>query len=1060
MEAIIDKLKHIPERLDIEVDLIDKTDQEFDFDYGILNSLVKPEKEKTTKLKENVFKNLSPDIDTPTIDEFADIIEWKKHFLKTDIHLRTPDYYLHNREYFTKFINQLLSKYHKQLTKSPQENEDYFIHQKLLQKYLNVYSPYRGLLLYHGLGTGKTCSSIGIAEGFKKTNKIVILTPASLQKNYLKELKVCGDPLFKFNQFWYFKSLDKFPDLIKIADYINVTEECIRKNNGVWFADVNKEDSNYDILNNQQQKSLDFQITTMIKSRYVFINYNGLRLSKWKEYITKNDNNNLFNNKIVIIDEAHNFVSRIVNKLNNPNTLSMQMYHDLMDAENCRIVLLTGTPIINYPNEISVLFNLLRGYIKSFTLSLTYSKPLTLQKIIDILKTDKKTKLLFDYTEYKSASNTLLLTKNPFGFVNRFHSKKYKGIRRDDKKQLYDTIFYNDKNNSIDFLKQVKQVLQKNKIMVNGLKKNTYYKCLPDSLEDFNHLFIDNAFSIKNELMLKRRILGLTSFFENVDKKLMPSFDKEQDIVIQHIKMSKHQFNQYNIIRAEERKQELNSKKNKHKKKNDLYEDTSSTYRIFSRAACNFVFPDKFPRPKPNSKKALNEQQFDNLSTIEQINQSPELMIDDTDKVEEEAKALSSYPEMLEKALTFLKENAQEYLIPSNDGSEKSGLNIYSPKFLQVLKNIQNADYVGLHLVYSQFRTLEGIGIFKLVLESNNFSEFKLFKDEKGEWDFSIGDLQQPRFVLYTGTEDQEQKEIIRNIYNSRWENIPVSLAEKLKQIHENNFFGEIIKVFMITSSGAEGIDLKNTRYVHIMEPYWHPVRTSQVIGRANRLKSHIDLPEKYRTVKVFQYIMYISKEDLKLDDAIELVINDIGKLTNVPDISEDNPETKIKQQINRKIKLYETLLSGKKKPLTSDEALYETSAMKEIINESLLKVIKETSIDCNIHNKKNKDIMCYTSYSTTDENAFVGKPSIEDEDTDKYIKKNIVMVDFKGITITLKGVDYVLKITDENRQFIKNKEMNKLSGELYDVDSIRDKQPILVGNLSIKDGKQNITMV
>ena len=44
---------------------------------------------------------------------------------------------------------------------------------------------------------------------------------------------------------------------------------------------------------------------------------------------------------------------------------------------------------------------------------------------------------------------------------------------------------------------------------------------------------------------------------------------------------------------------------------------------------------------------------------------------------------------------------------------------------------------------------------------------------------------------------------------------------------------GEIIKVFMITSSGSEGINLRNTRYVHIMEPYWHPVRTEQVIGRA-----------------------------------------------------------------------------------------------------------------------------------------------------------------------------------------------------------------------------------
>ena len=33
--------------------------------------------------------------------------------------------------------------------------------------YINLYTPYRGLLLYHGLGAGKTCGSIGIAEGFR-----------------------------------------------------------------------------------------------------------------------------------------------------------------------------------------------------------------------------------------------------------------------------------------------------------------------------------------------------------------------------------------------------------------------------------------------------------------------------------------------------------------------------------------------------------------------------------------------------------------------------------------------------------------------------------------------------------------------------------------------------------------------------------------------------------------------------------------------------------------------------------------------------------------------------
>ena len=107
----------------------------------------------------------------------------------------------------------------------------------------------------------------------------------------------------------------------------------------------------------------------MIFSKYKFINYNGLRYKSLDEE-SKNGTINPFDNKIVIIDEAHNFVSRIVNKLKRPESLAMRLYHFLMSAENCRIILLTGTHIINYPNELGVLYNILRGYIKSFTLKL------------------------------------------------------------------------------------------------------------------------------------------------------------------------------------------------------------------------------------------------------------------------------------------------------------------------------------------------------------------------------------------------------------------------------------------------------------------------------------------------------------------------------------------------------------------------------------------------------------------------------------------------------------------------------------------------------------------
>ena len=67
----------------------------------------------------------------------------------------------------------------------------------------------------------------------------------------------------------------------------------------------------------------------------------------------------------------------------------------------------------------------------------------------------------------------------------------------------------------------------------------------------------------------------------------------------------------------------------------------------------------------------------------------------------------------------------------------------------------------------------------------------------------------------------------------------------------------------MVTKAGAEGIDLKNIRYVHITEPYWHPVRKKQVIGRARRICSHHNLPEKDRTVQVFEYITVFSDQQL-----------------------------------------------------------------------------------------------------------------------------------------------------------------------------------------------------
>ena len=131
-------------------------------------------------------------------------------------------------------------------------------------------------------------------------------------------------------------------------------------------------------------------------------------------------------------------------------------------------------------------------------------------------------------------------------------------------------------------------------------------------------------------------------------------------------------------------------------------------------------------------------------------------------------------------------------------------------------------------------------------------------------------ELAKPSFALYTGTETVEEKEIIRNVFNGDWDKITSSLSNQLREKNVNNNVGEIIKILMITSSGSEGITLKNTRYVHIMEPYWHPVRTDQVIGRARRICSHKDLPMELWTVEVFMYLMKFKDTHLKGDPAAE----------------------------------------------------------------------------------------------------------------------------------------------------------------------------------------------
>jgi ERCC4-related helicase len=62
------------------------------------------------------------------------------------------------------------------------------------------------------------------------------------------------------------------------------------------------------------------------------------------------------------------------------------------------------------------------------------------------------------------------------------------------------------------------------------------------------------------------------------------------------------------------------------------------------------------------------------------------------------------------------------------------------------------------------------------------------------------------------------------------------------------------IKVLLVSSAGGEGLDLKGTKKVQILEPHWNQSKINQVIGRAARYDSHIGLPQREQKVEIEHY--------------------------------------------------------------------------------------------------------------------------------------------------------------------------------------------------------------
>lgn len=195
-------------------------------------------------------------------------------------------------------------------------------HQKIVSRFMNGNTDYKSLLLYHGLGTGKTCSSIAISEKLHATKSIrktlVITRGGAIEKQYIDQL-------------------------------VNV---CVEPKNKYKHQQHNQLNKRIQQIRSKKLYGRFYEFTTYIKF--------AKRINKLKTQSKNNQDfiekiNLLFDRYLFIIDEAHNIRPNF-DKTVNVYTLFHTLFHTINDK---RLLLLTGTPIKDSIVEISYLMNLI-----------------------------------------------------------------------------------------------------------------------------------------------------------------------------------------------------------------------------------------------------------------------------------------------------------------------------------------------------------------------------------------------------------------------------------------------------------------------------------------------------------------------------------------------------------------------------------------------------------------------------------------------------------------------------------------------------------------------------
>jgi hypothetical protein len=713
-------------------------------------------------------------------------------------------------------------------------------HQEFLENYINVATPYNGVLVFQGVGSGKTGAAILVAMGFQdvlrrlhkgdrrqEKKKIMILTPGDkVQDNFKQEI-------FNFKKYFQTKKG------LSPQQILQLEGESQQITGNRYMPDPEK-------ARTSTAEQIIKSVSKKIKNDFEFMNHQAFA-NRIIALIGKNEAGELWNlkpetldetqkkrinrryrNRVMIIDEVHNI------RDNENNIVPPVLEALVQNAENLRIVLLSATPMIDSPREIIYLLNLL---------------------LMNDRRPPLQIKDIFDKVGNFQPNGKKKLEEAALGYISYLRSEtpdRFPVRLVPDGAQIIQPK-YDWKGEELDKEQQMKY--QKiYPIPLSADHYQQYHQAWTDYLNQNNTNQNNNNQNEENENKKNK----------NKNKSIEEREQEEDEEVMNEIVKQANEDGEETIETKQIKEEEGNSNKNKNQpEKEEQKQNVTKTKqeRIQNQEQegkryMPFIYLSNIWLPCKDGSFATNKKEGFGKSDKEKGPFQEVIGQDRQGRKYSQYKLRGAWA--YEKGVPFI---------------DRSVLPKYSTKMAEIYDKVKGCR--GIALVSSQWLAF-GTWPMAMVLEKNGIQRF-LDPDQPDrpllETRTLKGGPREP-ICAYCGEVRAGKKHVpLKEAPALDDETYPGDKPHAFKEakyalvtgetdftriqevlMSPANKWGGEIKVIVGSDAIAEGVNTLYIRQVHIMEPRFNWSTMEQIVGRATRNCSHVALPPRDRNVDIYYW--------------------------------------------------------------------------------------------------------------------------------------------------------------------------------------------------------------